>query len=196
MFAATVTNEEINQLPVVHFTGKVIVVDSAQKMEQAEQALKNARIIGFDTETRPAFQKGLMYKMSLLQLSTEDTAILFRLHLVELSPAIVDILQSDKVLKIGAAIRDDIKGLQKIKKYKPAGFVDLQSIVGKWGIEGVSVKKMAAIVLGVKVSKAQRLSNWEAGQLTPAQIDYAAIDAWVCREIYVKLHTKTNQKTI
>lgn len=196
MFAATVTNEEINQLPVVHFTGKVIVVDSAQKMEQAEQALKNARIIGFDTETRPAFQKGLMYKMSLLQLSTEDTAILFRLHLVELSPAIVDILQSDKVLKIGAAIRDDIKGLQKIKKHKPAGFVDLQSIVGKWGIEGVSVKKMAAIVLGVKVSKAQRLSNWEAGQLTPAQIDYAAIDAWVCREIYVKLHTKTNQKTI
>lgn len=196
MFAATVTNEEINQLPVVHFTGKVIVVDSAQKMEQAEQALKNAQIIGFDTETRPAFQKGLMYKMSLLQLSTEDTAILFRLHLVELSPAIVDILQSDKVLKIGAAIRDDIKGLQKIKKHKPAGFVDLQSIVGKWGIEGVSVKKMAAIVLGVKVSKAQRLSNWEAGQLTPAQIDYAAIDAWVCREIYVKLHTKTNQKTI
>lgn len=196
MFAATVTNEEINQLPVVHFTGKVIVVDSAQKMEQAEQALKNAQIIGFDTETRPAFQKGLMYKMSLLQLSTEDTAILFRLHLVELSPAIVDILQSDKVLKIGAAIRDDIKGLQKIKKHKPAGFVDLQSIVGKWGIEGVSVKKMAAIVLGVKVSKAQRLSNWEAGQLTSAQIDYAAIDAWVCREIYVKLHTKTNQKTI
>lgn len=196
MFSATITNEEINQLPVVHFTGRVIVVDSDEKMLQAEQALQGAQVIGFDTETRPAFQKGLVYKMALLQLSTESTAILFRLHLVELSPAVVRILESDKVLKIGAAIRDDIKGLQKIKKHKPAGYIDLQNIVGKWGIQGVSVKKMAAIILGLKVSKAQRLSNWEAQQLTESQIDYAAIDAWICREIYMALHTKTEQKTI
>lgn len=196
MFSANITNEEINQLPVVHFTGRVIVVDSAEKMLQAEEVLQSATIIGFDTETRPAFQKGLSYKMSLLQLSTDDTALLFRLHLVELSATIVNILQSNKVLKIGAAIRDDIRGLQKVKRHKPAGFVDLQSMVGKWGIEGVSVKKMAGIILGIKVSKAQRLSNWEAQQLTPAQIDYAAIDAWVCREIYIKLHTKTEEITL
>lgn len=188
MFLATITNEEINKLPVVHFTGRVLIVDSDETMKQAEEILSRENIIGFDTETRPAFQKGLSYKMALLQLSTADTALLFRLQMVELSAPIVNVLQSPKILKIGAAIKDDIKGLQKIKRYKPAGFIDLQTIVGKWGIEGVSVKKMAAIVLGVKVSKAQRLSNWEAQQLTLAQQDYAAVDAWVCREIFIKLN--------
>lgn len=194
MFATTITNDQINELPVVHFTGRVIVVDSQQTMKEAEQALTGATIIGFDTETRPAFQKGLSYKMSLLQLSTQDTAVLIRLQLVDLSPVIIRILQSAAVLKIGAAIRDDIRGLQKVKRYKPAGFIDLQSIVGDWGIESLSVKKMAAIVLGIKVSKAQRLSNWDAQQLTPSQIDYAAVDAWVCREIFVRLKSMAPAK--
>lgn len=194
MFATTITNDQINELPVVHFTGRVIVVDSQQTMKEAEQALSGATIIGFDTETRPAFQKGLSYKMSLLQLSTQDTAVLIRLQLVDLSPVIIRILQSAAVLKIGAAIRDDIRGLQKVKRYKPAGFIDLQSIVGDWGIESLSVKKMAAIVLGIKVSKAQRLSNWDALQLTPSQIDYAAVDAWVCREIFVRLKSMAPAK--
>lgn len=194
MFATTITNDQINELPVVHFTGRVIVVDSQQTMKEAEQVLSGATIIGFDTETRPAFQKGLSYKMSLLQLSTQDTAVLIRLQMVELSPTIIRILQSAAVLKIGAAIRDDIRGLQKVKRYKPAGFIDLQSIVGDWGIESLSVKKMAAIVLGIKVSKAQRLSNWDAQQLTPSQIDYAAVDAWVCREIFVRLKSMAPAK--
>lgn len=194
MFATTITNDQINELPVVHFTGRVIVVDNQQTMTEAEQALTGATVIGFDTETRPAFQKGLSYKMSLLQLSTQDTAVLIRLQMVELSPTIIRILQSAAVLKIGAAIRDDIRGLQKVKRYKPAGFIDLQSIVGDWGIESLSVKKMAAIVLGIKVSKAQRLSNWDAQQLTPSQIDYAAVDAWVCREIFVRLKSMAPAK--
>lgn len=194
MFATTITNDQINELPVVHFTGRVIVVDNQQTMIEAEQALSGATVIGFDTETRPAFQKGLSYKMSLLQLSTQDTAVLIRLQMVELSPTIIRILQSAAVLKIGAAIRDDIRGLQKVKRYKPAGFIDLQSIVGDWGIESLSVKKMAAIVLGIKVSKAQRLSNWDALQLTPSQIDYAAVDAWVCREIFVRLKSMAPAK--
>lgn len=196
MYQATITNDEINLLPVAHFAGRVLVVDSEAAMKQAEDALRGATIIGFDTETRPSFHKGHQFSMSLLQISTEDVAILFRLQMAALSPGIIGILESAEVLKIGAAIRDDIRGLQKICRYKPAGFVDLQSIVGKWGIEGLSVKKMAAIVLDLKVSKAQRLSNWDAQQLTPAQIDYAALDAWICREIYVALQTKTQKKSL
>lgn len=187
MFNPTITNEEVNLLPVAQFNGRILVVDSAQAMDQAEQILHGETLLGFDTETRPAFQKGLKYQMALLQISTHDTALLFRLHSVELSPMIVKILQSPKVLKIGAAIRDDIKGLQKHTKFKAAGFIDLQSIVGEWGLEELSVKKMAAIIMKIKVSKAQRLSNWEATRLTEAQQEYAAIDAWVCREMYSKL---------
>lgn len=197
MYRATITNEEINLMPVTTFTGRVIVADSAESLALAEQALMGAKIIGFDTETRPSFRKGVSYKTALLQLSTEDTAVLIRLQYVGLSAVITNILQSSKVLKIGAAIRDDIKGLQQFKRYQPAGFVDLQSIVHKWDIQELSVKKMAAIVLGVKVSKAQRLSNWEATQLTPSQIDYAAVDAWVCRQIYIELeNTKVGASRI
>ncbi|CDN30291.1 3'-5' exonuclease domain protein [Mucinivorans hirudinis] len=187
MFQPTITNEEVNALPVVKFAGRIIVVDSEESLAEAERVLEGEQILGFDTETRPSFQKGFSYRMSLLQLSTGDTAVLLRLNLVEISPVIKNIVQSASVIKVGAAIRDDIKGLQKLKRFKPAGFVDLQSIVGRYGIEELSVRKMAAIVLGVKVSKAQRLSNWEAQNLTAAQQDYAAVDAWVCREIYNNL---------
>lgn len=187
MYRATITNEEINLMPVTTFTGRIIVADSAETMIMAEQALMQAKVIGFDTETRPSFRKGVSYKTALLQLSTEDTAVLIRLQYVGLSTVIKGILQSPEVLKIGAAIRDDIRGLQQFKRYQPAGFVDLQTIVRRWGIEDLSVKKMAAIVLGVKVSKAQRLSNWEAAQLTHSQMDYAAVDAWVCQRIYTEL---------
>lgn len=187
MYQATITNDEINEMPVGHFPGRVLVVDSEETMREAEAVLRDATLVGYDTETRPSFQKGLKYGMALVQIATADTALLFRVKMIPLSDAIRAILSSPEVIKIGAAIRDDIRGMRRVAEFCPAGFLDLQTLVGRWGIEELSVKKMAAIVLGMKISKAQRLTNWEAVRLTEAQQDYAAMDAWVCREIYLRL---------
>lgn len=195
MFETTITNDQINALPVKNFAGRILVIDSPESMAMAEEVLDGQRLLGYDTESRPSFTKGLQYGISLVQISTADTALLFRTKLAPLSPKVIKILEDPKVLKIGAAIRDDLRGMQRQARFTPRGFIDLQSIVGEWGINELSVKKMAAIVLGVKVSKAQRLSNWESARLTPPQQDYAAMDAWVCREIYhtLKQHP-TNDK--
>lgn len=188
MLIATISNEDTNTLPTCLFSGEIIVVDTPEMMRRAEKILKNETVIGVDTETRPAFSKGTHYKMALLQVATTKYAFLFRLQKTPLSKKIVDILANPDVAKIGAALRDDISGLQKtIGKFTPKGFIDLQNIIEQWGIKEKSVRKMAAIVVGAKVSKAQRLSNWEATNLTIPQQTYAAIDAWVCLEIYTKL---------
>ncbi|MEG1606617.1 MAG: 3'-5' exonuclease [Mucinivorans sp.] len=184
MFLSTISPQELSLLPTPHFDGEILVVDSPQTMAQAEQILQGEPLLGFDTETRPAFARGVSYRMSLLQISTPRVAILFRLLLCPLSAGVVRVLSDKRVLKIGAAINDDIKGLQKQVPFEPGGFVDLQKIVARWGIQDKSVKKMGAIVLEIKISKAQRLSNWEAARLTPAQQEYAAMDAWVCQKIY------------
>lgn len=178
------------------FRGKIVVVDDPLSMARAEKLLANEKILGIDTETRPAFTKGKSYSLALLQVSTPEVALLFRVQKVELSPTIISIMEDSSVLKIGAALRDDIKALQKVKRFTPAGFVDLQTMIYRWGVEEKSVRKMAAIVLGFKVSKAQRLSNWEAQRLTVAQQAYAATDAWVCLRIYqvLKNNAEITQK--
>jgi ribonuclease D len=193
-YQATITNEAINELPVGRFPGRVLVVDSEETMREAEEVLRGVSVVGYDTETRPSFQKGLKYGMALVQISTADTALLFRVKQVPLSAAVCEMLSSPEVLKVGAAIRDDIRGMRTVAEFRPAGFVDLQGVVGRWGIEELSVKKMAAIVLGIKVSKAQRLTNWEAVRLTEPQQEYAAMDAWVCREMYLRLRADEAQR--
>ncbi|MEG0466911.1 MAG: 3'-5' exonuclease [Mucinivorans sp.] len=194
MFEATISNEQASALEVSGFAGEIVVVDDDASMARAEELLAGEKLLGIDTETRPAFQKGTSYPLALLQVSTPEVSLLFRVQKVKLTPRIIAILQDKNVLKIGAALRDDIKALQKTQPFTPAGFVDLQTIICRWGIEEKSVRKMAAIVLGFKVSKAQRLSNWEAVRLTTAQQAYAATDAWVCLRIYQVL--KTNKEIV
>ena len=186
-YAESISNEEINALPAGAFDGKIIVVDSKETMKAAYDHLCRCDVIGFDTETRPAFQKGRINKMALVQLASENTAFLVRINKIPLSKKMLSLFENDKVIKVGASIRDDIKGIQKQTSFKPGGFVDIQSIVAHYGIQDISVRKVSAIVLGIRISKAQRLSNWEAQALTPAQQLYAATDAWTCREIYQKL---------
>ena len=180
----TISNEEITVLPRCAFGGVVDIVESEKDVDRACDYLLSQKAIGFDTETRPSFKAGAMNKVALLQLSAEDRCFLFRLSKMRLDKAIIKVLESKNVLKVGAAVRDDLKALQQLRHFKPDGFVDLQNIVGEWGIEDRSVRKITAIVLGANVSKAQRLSNWEAAQYTPAQVNYAATDAWVCLEVY------------
>lgn len=189
MFAESVTIEQIDLLEKSVFPGRIIVIDSLGKdFDDACRYLASKKIIGFDTESRPCFSPGQHpYGVSLLQLSGAQRAFLFRVKKTGLPKKLCRILENPKVLKIGAAVNDDIRGLKRICDFNSDGFVDLQRMVGDYGIKDKSVKKMAAIILGVKVSKSQQLSNWEAEELSEAQLQYAATDAWVCREMYLRL---------
>lgn len=182
------TAEEVSQLPVLQFPGNICVVEDVSMLDKACGDLLSYPVIGFDTETRPSFKAGQINKVALLQLSTPDTCYLFRLCRMPLDRAILRILESKTTLKVGADVLNDLRGLQALRRFKPTGFVDLQDMAWEWGIAEKSVRKMSGIVLGQRVSKAQRLSNWEAGNLTPAQMQYAATDAWVCLHMHGKLN--------
>lgn len=183
----TISNEDVASLEAIHFGGKIEIVDSIERLEQVCKILSAQSIIGFDTETRPSFKAGITNKIALMQLSTAKNCYLIRLNRIPLARPLIAILQDEHIKKIGADVKNDLSGLSKLRHFTPRGFIDLQNIVGEYGIEDKSLRKISGIVLGKKVSKAQRLSNWEAKQLTPQQQMYAATDAWVCVEIYNKL---------
>ena len=189
MFSESIMPKEMEKMDFASFPGKIYVIDSVgAEFNRAIAYLRSQKIIGFDTETRPTFsQDQPRYGVALLQLSGPDKAFLFRVNKMGMHRRLCNLLASEKIIKVGAAIHDDIKGLQKKHDFVPAAFADLQKMVWEWGIRDKSVKKMAAIILGFRVSKTQQLSNWEAGVLSEAQCRYAATDAWVCREMYLKL---------
>ena len=190
MYRISVSPEDIEKLEPAGFPGKIKVIDSTGlDFLKAVRYLKKQRIIGFDTESRPCFSSSQPhYGVSLLQLSGPDKAYLFRIKLMGGVPkALRAILSDEGIIKVGAAVNDDVRGLEKYQDVPPRGFVDLQKIVWEYGIKDKAVKKMAAIILGIRISKTQQLSNWEADKLSDAQQAYAATDAWVCREMYLKL---------
>ena len=188
-YKETITPEELEKLPVAEFDGEIFLVEGQNETYQmAIEYLGKQKIIGFDTETKPSFTANTKRNsVALLQLSGRDKAFIFRLHALGLPMELAAILSSSKVIKVGAAVNDDIKGLQRISKFTPKAFVDLQSIAANWGVLEKSVRKMAAIIIGVRVSKSQQLSNWESSDLSNAQLNYAAIDAWICQKMYLKL---------
>ncbi len=183
----TISNELTAQLPALNFRGEVVVVDSEEQIAAACQDLSSYPFIGFDTETRPSFKAGVTYKVSLLQLSTPTRCYLFRLNKIPFDREIQRLLESEKVVKLGADVAGDIRSLNELRHFKDRGFYDLQSVIWEWGIEEKSLRKMSALTLGFRISKAQRLSNWEAANLTTQQQAYAATDAWACIEIYNRL---------
>lgn len=189
MYIETITPAELEKLEYASFPGKIHVIDSVgADFNRAIAYLRSQKIIGFDTETRPCFtQNQPRYGVALLQLSGPEKAFLFRVNKIGMHRRLCNLLANPKILKIGAAVHDDIRGLQKLRDFKAAGFVDLQKIVWEWGIRDKAVKKMSAIILGYRISKTQQLSNWEADVLSEQQCKYAATDAWVCREMYLKL---------
>ena len=186
-FASTISNEDVAQLEPVRFDGRIVVVETVRDLLRACGVLSAQKIIGFDTETRPSFTSGMMNKVALLQLSTDDVCFLIRLNKVPLDKALIAILQNENIAKVGAAVQNDIAALNALRRFKARGFIDLQNEVGRFGIEDRSLRKLSGIIIGKKVSKAQRLSNWEAQTLTPQQQQYAATDAWVCIELLRRL---------
>lgn len=194
IFNPTISPEEIEKLKQAEFTGEIYVVDKLDyDFEVAIEYLRNQKIIGFDTETKPVFQANAKRNgVALLQLSGADKAFIFRLTSIGMPESLCRILATKKIAKVGAAVNEDIRGLLRYTTFTPKGFVDLQNIGMNWGIKEKSVRKMAAIILGMRVSKSQQLSNWEAEELTHGQINYAAIDAWVCQQMYLKLLSTPN----
>lgn len=193
-FASTISNEDVAQLEPVRFDGEIVVVDTVRDLLRACEVLSAQKIIGFDTETRPSFTSGMVNKVALLQLSTDDVCFLIRLNKVPLDKALIAILQNENIAKVGAAVQNDIAALNALRHFKARGFIDLQNEVGRFGIEDRSLRKLSGIIIGKKVSKAQRLSNWEAQTLTPQQQQYAATDAWVCIELLRRLQAAEKGK--
>ena len=186
VFKESVTPEEIETMELIAFDGPISVITGRGKeFDEAVENLSSSRIIGFDTETKPIFNsKAHRNGTALLQLSSENAAFLFRLQQLGLPDEIAAILADRSITKVGAAVNDDIRGLQRYNDFEAARFMDLQSFAEKYGIKDKSVKKLAAIILGRKVSKAQQLSNWEAAELSRPQQLYAATDAWICLKMY------------
>lgn len=180
----TISKEEVAELPIETFSGNIIIIDKPEDIDNAIEELSKHSIIGFDTETRPSFKKGQVHKVALIQLSTIDTCYLFRLNKIGYPDQLDSILCNEDITKIGLSLRDDFAAMNRRSEMIPVNFVDLQPFVDKYGIEDNSLQKIYAILFGKKITKRQRVSNWEAEELSDAQKNYAAIDAWACLKIY------------
>lgn len=186
-FQKSITSEEVNKLPLQAFEGDIVLVEQDHDLNEAVQYLRKYKILGFDTETRPSFKKGKVNDVALLQLAANSKTFLFRINKIGLPEELISLLGDPEIVKVGAAIKDDIRGLQKINDFDANGFIELQDYVSKFGIESFSLKKLSAIVLDFRISKRQQVSNWEAEELSPGQLKYAATDAWVSLKIFEKL---------
>ena len=188
-FRESITPEEIEGLELISFPGEIqVITEEDERYRAAIRDLSSCRMIGFDTETKPVFQPHApRCSTALLQLSNEETSYLFRLHTLGVPDSLADIRASRSITKVGAAVADDVRGLQHYNPFEAARFMDLQRFAEQYGIKDKSVKKLAAIILGRRVSKAQQLSNWEAQQLSFPQQLYAATDAWICLVMYKSL---------
>lgn len=189
---AKLSKEELEQFPIVEFTGNVIVINDFEEAARAVAEIRSANtLIGFDTETRPSFQKGVSHKVALVQLSVENTAYLFRLKKMGgMGPDLTSLLTDPNCIKVGLATNDDFNNLKKWDAdIMPKGMIEIQGLVKKYGIEEMSLAKIYGLLFGLKISKRQRLTNWEADTLTEKQMSYAALDAVACVEIYNELLT-------
>lgn len=174
----------MRELPLLAFEGNIHIIDNESDCKDAVHELKQFDVVGFDTEKKPTFVKGEYNHTALVQFSTMDDAYLFRLNVMGYSTSLFDYMAKAKILKLGISIDDDLKDLRRARKFKPQNFTDLNDVVKELGVKHMGVKKLAAVFLESRISKAQQVTNWENQTLTAAQQKYAATDAWICLAIY------------
>ena len=174
----------INALPLVEYPYKINVILNEYEAERAVDYLLTCDILGVDTETKPAFRRGQNHKVALLQVATRDQCFLFRLNHLGMPQSVIRLLSNRMVPMVGLSWHDDIMSLHRRAEFTPGWFIDIQDIIGNLGIEDKSLQKLYANLFGEKISKRQRLTNWEADVLTDKQKEYAAIDAWACINLY------------
>ncbi len=190
----TITKEQIEELPVETFEGKIHVIEQKKQVIGAVTFLSKEPLLGFDTETKPAFKRGQVNKVALLQLATKNNCFLFRLNRIGYPNELENLMSNPAIRKIGLSLRDDFAAIRQRSEQRPKNFIDLQSYVDMFGIEVNSLQKIYALLFQKKISKSQRISNWEAPTLSPAQQSYAAIDAWACLRIYTYLSNMSPEK--
>jgi len=191
MHVVSIDKQVINEMPRVTFTGRIHIITDVSQVKSAVNTLREARVVGFDTETRPCFRRGEKHNVALLQLSTQGEAFLFRLNMTGIPSPLRQYLEDKKCIKVGLSTTDDFHQLVRIcPELHPAGFVEVQQLVKEYLISDMSLQKIFAILFQRKISKGQQLTNWESPQLTGAQQQYAAIDAWACLQIFEYLKAR------
>lgn len=186
-FQQEITKEEVDRLDLIQFDGPVHVINSEEEFYGEYREMTRYGVLGFDTETRPSFKKGKVYPTALVQLSGPDTAWLVRVGKMGYPGKLIELLMNEEILKVGTGLTDDLRRMRSDFQFEPGGFLDLQQYVEAFQIGEKGLKKLAAIVLRRRISKSQQVSNWDAEELTEAQVRYAATDAWICLEIYQTL---------
>ena len=185
-FASALSPEAVNELAIRRYDGDVRLVLTREEAERAAADFAAERVTGFDTETRPAFRAGQSYAPELAQVATSRAVYFFPLLRVDFYRMLADLLSSEKTVKAGVGVADDVRQLRAVFAFTPAAFVDLGAIARRHGLEKSGVRTLAALFLGFRIPKGAKTSNWAAPRLSPQQIAYAATDAWVCRELYLK----------
>ena len=181
------SKEEISSLPIEKYTKKIVVVDNEEAAIEAVKFLSRFKTIGFDTETRPAFRKGTLHQVALVQLATEEVTFLFRINRMGFPPVLKKLLENAAVTKVGLSLKDDFSALRRLDSIRFDSFIDLQNLVSKFHISNQALRGIYGVLFGKRISKTQRLTNWEADTLSEAQKEYAALDAWACLQIYIHL---------
>jgi ribonuclease D len=184
--APAISREEMMALPMRRYEGRVCVIATRSELHEALTDIQQEPVVGFDTETRPAFRKGERYDPSLVQVATAQAVYLFQLRRVDVIPGLADVLSEARVVKAGVAVGRDVQELKNLFAFAEKSVVDLGVVARRRGLEQTGVRNLAGIFLGCRVAKGSRTSNWAATTLTPAQINYAATDAWICRELYLR----------
>ncbi|MFT6746093.1 MAG: ribonuclease D [Glaciecola sp.] len=188
MFPRSITKDAIKDLPIKRFEGKIVLIDKEENAQEAFDEIALEKVIGIDTETKPAFKKGVFHKTALIQIATTHKVFLFRLNMIGFPKALAHLLSHSQIEKIGIAVIQDMKELrQQFMSFESKEVVDLNILCKNMGFENIGAKNLSAMVLGHNISKRQQTSNWETPVLSDAQKYYAATDAWICREIYLKL---------
>jgi ribonuclease D len=182
----TISREEINELPIRRYEGDVHLVASAEDLDRAMADIRAERVLGFDTETRPAFRKGEHHLPCLVQAATARAVYLFPLQRMDFSAAVAEFLAAPEIVKIGVSLAHDLRELKLVFPLQEASMLDAGTAVQRHGVEQTGLRNLAALFLGFRIPKGTRTSNWAARQLSPAQLTYAATDAWVCRELFLR----------
>jgi len=190
MFASTISKEEINNLDLERYEGKIFLITKIEQLTSVFAKINEYSLVGFDTETKPTFRKGEVNEVAMIQIAIPKAVYLIRINYTGITDEILSFLENQSIVKVGVALRDDLKDIKRLRKFTPKGFVELNKLVKDIGIESNGLRKLTAIILGFRISKNAQVSNWEAEKLSQKQLQYAATDAWVCLEMHNELQKK------
>jgi ribonuclease D len=181
-----ISRDEVVALPVRRYEGETVVVGTSAELERAREDFAQEALVGLDTETRPAFRKGESYPPSLVQVATAKAVYLFQIQQLDCSAVLKDLLNSESVVKAGVSLAYDLRQLKQVFAFEEKAVVDVGWVAKRQQLEQTGVRNLAALFLGMRIPKGAKTTNWSARQLSPQQVAYAATDAWVCRELYLR----------